>query len=66
MEKFHKIIYILFLIESLLLTIGISLGKISYGENAATPIMQLKISALLIIITLFRLFSGSLKKRAMH
>lgn len=63
MEKVYKIIFTLFLFESLLLIIGISLGKINYGIDVATPFMQFGISGLLIIMTVFRLFLNSFHKK---
>ena len=55
-EKIYKISFWLFLTESILIIIGISIGVISYGIDIATPLMQIGIIIGLIIGGLFRLF----------
>ena len=58
-EKLYKIVYWIFLIESILILIGINLDIISYGIDIQTPFMAIGIFIGLVFITILRL---SLKK----
>jgi len=42
-ENFYKIVYWIFLVESILLLIGINLGLISYGIDVQTSFMTIGI-----------------------
>lgn len=53
-EKIYKIVFILFVIELLLLVVGIAANKISYGTGLATSITQMGIIFLLFFTSVIR------------
>ncbi len=55
-EKIYKTAFWIFLIESILLLIGISLDLVSYGVDVQTPFMGIGILFALIVGTAFRFF----------
>lgn len=50
-EKLYKIVYWIFLIESILILIGINFDWISYGIDMQTPIMAIGIFMGIILIS---------------
>lgn len=53
-EKIYKVIFWIFLLESVLILLGINLNMISYGIDVQTPFMAIGIFLGLVIGTGFR------------
>ncbi len=62
-EKVYKLIYWLFLLESLLILHGINQHTISYGIDMQTPLMQIGIMIALGLMTVLKLILGQLNTK---
>ena len=54
-ERIYRIVYWIFLIESILILIGINLDMISYGIDIQTPFMAIGIFIGIVITTILRI-----------
>ena len=54
-DKSYKIVYVLFLTESVLILLGISFDLITYGREIQTPVMMCAIALGVFIGTIVRL-----------
>lgn len=61
--KLQKIIFVIFVIESILILLGISFDVVSYGIDIQTPFMAFGILVSLIIGVILRLFFKSLNTK---